>query len=74
MTARKRARRARGNPIASPWRDGPESARHTVQRKLRLRPDEDAALRAVADRDHDGDLSRAAGALALAAMCSRVLP
>lgn len=57
----------RGNPVDSPWANGgAENLRNTVARKLRLRPEEDAAIVAVAKR-LDVDVSRAVGALALAA-------
>ena len=63
MTA-KRAPRARGNPEGSPWYGGgPEAARHTVAVKLRLPPEAAAELRAVAARDHGGDVSATVAAL-----------
>lgn len=70
MTARKRPPRPRGNPPESPWRNASEGVRNTVARKLRLEPDENAALVAVAAL-MGLDLSRAVGALAKAELRRR---
>lgn len=50
-----------------PGKSIPNEARHTVQRLLRLRPDEDAAVRAVATA-RGVPVSRAVGELALVAL------
>lgn len=53
-----------------PGKSIPNEARHTVQRLLRLRPDEDAAVRAVATA-RGVPVSRAVGELALVAGVDR---